>query len=198
MPTHQNTSRFPAWLRQRTAQQCVMMALALWSLGAGYAPDSFTDDEPETKKWEEIAVVLPDPPADASLLNFYVGPTARQVFFIDEKSVSVGVDGVVRYTLVSKSTTGAMNVAYEGMRCNTAEWKIYAFGREDGAWTKARSTDWRPITELVANRQHAALYKDYFCDGGITAGNARDMTKRIQYKRPMAPARDYSPNSDNR
>jgi hypothetical protein len=198
MPTSPKMSRLSALCRNRLLQKGFLIAMAAWSLGAtSFAPESFDPDDQENKKWEEAAVVLPDPPAAANLMEFYVGPTATQTFYIDEKSVSVAGDGVVRYTIVSKSKSGAVNVSYEGIRCATIERKAYAYGGENGTWTLARNAAWKPITELVANRQHAALVKDFFCDVTTVAGDARSIIKRIKNKRPMAPARDYSPNSDN-
>jgi hypothetical protein len=199
MPIHPKTSRLPAFFQHRLAQKCALIVLAAWSLGAAnsFAPEGFIEDDPDAKKWEEVAVQLPDPPAAANLMEFYVGPTATQTFYIDEKSVSIGGDKVVRYTLVSKSRSGAVNVSYEGIRCATIEKKTYAYGSENGTWTLARNAGWRPITELVANRQHAALVKDFFCDVTTVAGNAKDIVKRIKTQHPLAPARDYSPSSNN-
>jgi hypothetical protein len=191
-------SRLSALRRNRLLQKGALIALAAWSIGAtSFAPDSYDPDDLENKPWEEAAAVLPDPPAAANLMEFYVGPTATQTFYIDEKSVSVGGDGVVRYTLVSKSRSGAVNVSYEGIRCATAERKAYAYGGDNGGWTLARNATWKPITELVANRQHAALVKDYFCDVSTVAGTAKDIVKRLKSKSPLAPARDYSPSSNN-
>jgi hypothetical protein len=179
----------------------VLIVLSAWSLGAladtqnDWTPSGFED---APKKWEEAAIQLPNPPAAANLMEFYVGPTATQDFFVDGQSMSISGDGVIRYTLVSKSRSGAINISYEGIRCATAERKQYAYGRQDGTWDLARNPAWRPITELVANRQHAALVKDYFCDTNTIAGTLTDIIKRIKYKRPLAPARDYSSGSDNR
>jgi hypothetical protein len=198
MPTSPTLSRLSAFCRNRLAQKCALIALAAWSLGAtSFAPEGYVEDDSATKKWQEVAVQLPDAPAAADLMEFYVGPTATQTFYVDAKSVSVGTDGVVRYTLVSKSRSGAVNVSYEGIRCATAEKKAYAYGGEDGKWTMARESGWGPITELIANRQHAALVKDYFCDSGIVSGDAKDIVKRMKAKRPLAPARDFSPDSYN-
>jgi hypothetical protein len=36
-----------------------------------------------------------------------------------------------------------------------------------------------------ANRQHAALFNDYFCDSGSVAGNAAVIVKRLRQKKPL-------------
>src|SRR5450830_1616368 len=138
MPISQKPSRLSALCRNRLAQKCALIALAAWSLGANnpnnFAPDGYEDAQPDSGKWQEAAVQLPASPQDADLMPFYVGPTATQQFFVDAKSISITGDNVVRYTLISKSASGAVNVSYEGTRCETAQFKQFAYGGKDGVW----------------------------------------------------------------
>ncbi|WP_374246893.1 CNP1-like family protein [Zoogloea sp.] len=124
------------------------------------------EDEPKAP-WSEAEVVFPAYPADASLIPLQIGPTATARFFIDEKSLSLAADGVVRFTLVVRTQGGAENVSYEGIRCETAERRLYAVGRKPGEWVASRNVDWRQIEEKTTNRVHAALAKDYFCPPGM-------------------------------
>ena len=103
-------------------------AFVVAMLLAGGVRADFEDDY-EVKKWEEVAVQLPASPKESSLQPFYVSATTDNRFWVDLDSVSVGSDGVVRYTLVVRTGTGAKNVSYEGMRCETRERRLYAFGR---------------------------------------------------------------------
>jgi hypothetical protein len=67
------------------------------------------------------------------------------------------------------------------MRCDTKERRVYAAGRLDGSWSQSRRDDWMPIRDAYANRQHAALYSDYFCpvSGAVkTASEAREALLR--------------------
>lgn len=153
-----------------------------------HAQASFEEDfDDKEKPWQEVAVQLPAPPKPEDLLPFYVSPTAINEFAIDAKSVSVGTDGVVRYTLVATSSGGARNVSYEGIRCQSFERKLYAFGQQDGGWSRSRRDQWERINPNGSNRQHAALFMDYFCSGTTVAGKAEDMIDRIRYKRPLSP-----------
>ncbi len=86
---------------------------------------------------------------------------------IDGESIAVGADGVVRYTLVVRSPSGAQNVSYEGLRCASAERRLYAVGRDDKTWSTARSQKWLEIKGAVLNRQNMALYSEYFCPLGL-------------------------------
>lgn len=162
--------------------------LLLTAVAAVHAQSKFEEDfDDQEKPWQEIAVQLPAPPAQENLLPFSVSATATQSFAIDAKSVSVGADGVVRYTLVATSQAGAKNVSYEGIRCATYERKLYAFGQPDGSWSRSRRDQWERINTNASNRQHAALFKDYFCNEKTVAGNADDIVRRIRYGRTLRP-----------
>ncbi|MDO8304937.1 CNP1-like family protein [Herminiimonas sp.] len=139
------------------------------------------DDTP----WEEIQAQLPPAPKDENLLPFYVGPTATQKFSIDAKSLAIGTDGVVRYTMVAVSQGGAKNISFEGIRCASFEKKIYALGRDDGSWSPSRRNQWEPVVRSKVNRQHAALTMDYFCGNLTIMGNEKDMLQRIKSGRTL-------------
>ena len=108
----------------------VVGALAAGISGFASANPNF-DDEYDAKPWTEVEVVLPPYPQEADLLSFRVGAVRDTQFMVDTKSVSIGSDGVVRYTLVVIGSGGARNVSYEGLRCATGERRFYAFGRLD-------------------------------------------------------------------
>jgi len=104
-----------------------------------HAQSNFEEEfDNQDKAWQEIAFQLPAAPRAENLLPFYVSATATQSFAIDAKSVAVGTDGVVRYTLVTTSASGAKNVSYEGIRCQLLQKKLYAFGHADGSWARSR------------------------------------------------------------
>lgn len=149
------------------------LILGLAVLSGGQVHAEFEDDY-EEKPWAEIEVQLPAPPKAEDLLAFYVSPTTDNRFLIDPASISVGSDGVIRYTLVVLTPGGTRNVTFEGMRCSTGEKRIYAFGRTNGAWSKSRANKWEPVKEAVNNRHHAALYYEYFCPDGVIARSAEE------------------------
>lgn len=161
-------------------------ALLLAALSSSFAqtPDEEEDDE-QDKPWQEATVQLPAPPLEQNLIPFEVSATATQSFAVDAKSITVGADGVVRYTLVAHSASGAKTVNYEGIRCQSFEKKLYATGRPDGTWSRSRRNRWEPIARNAANRQHAALALDYFCDNVAVAGDARTIVDRLRWQRPL-------------
>lgn len=151
------------------------------------AADLDDDVDAKEKSWQEIALQLPAAPLAENLLSFYVSPLASQTFAIDAKSLSVGLDGVVRYTMVAKSKSGIQNVSYEGIRCASLEMRLYAFGQKDGAWSRARGNAWRAIAGFGANRQHAALALEYFCQDKTVQGNAETIVKRMRSGQGLTP-----------
>jgi hypothetical protein len=163
--------------------------VALMAIAAtGHAQSRFEEDfDEQGKPWQEIAMQLPSAPSPENSLLFYVSPTATQTFAIDAKSLSVGSDGVVRYTLLATSASGAKSISYEGIRCDLLQKKLYAFGRQDGTWSRSRRDQWEPISGNAANRQHAALVGDYLCMDGTVAGKASEMIERIRTKHALSP-----------
>lgn len=166
----------------RASTFAVLATLATHTFAQSKFDEDFDDKD---KPWEEIVIQLPAGPKAENLLPFSVSATATQQFAVDTASLTVGADGVVRYTLVATSESGAKNVSYEGIRCQTYERKLYAFGRPDGSWSRSRRDAWERINANEANRYHAALLKDYFCNGTTVAGSARDMLTRIHYNKPL-------------
>jgi len=167
---------------------CPLLASAEIGEAVGFHKRPNNDyTEPETERVDE-AIVLPAYPNDADLIEFYVSATATNRFFVDGNSLSVGKDGVVRYTLVIKTAGGATNVDYEGIRCASREFRIYATGRADGSWLPNRSTDWRLIENRDVNRYHAALNREFLCPIGNpiqTAEEGRNALRRG--KHPLVP-----------
>jgi hypothetical protein len=130
---------------------------------------------------ENEYVNLPDTATPAEWLTFKVKQVGRHEYAIDPNSISQGGDGIVRYALLIRTTGGVDNVSFEGIRCITAEWKMYATGRDNGAWTRSPGPVWRPISEVGLNAVRFTLFKDYVCDrDGVPFRNAQVVVTRIR------------------
>lgn len=140
------------------------------------------DDEP--KSWVELEVKLPPYPKSGNLIEFEAGAASSNRFLIDAESISVGSDGVVRYTLVVKGSGGGENVSYEGIRCDMGQQKYYAFARRDGTWSSARLSEWRRIEYKDVNRQHGVLYANYFCYDRTLIKSPKEAIQRFKYGAP--------------
>lgn len=149
-----------------------MAFLSAHSLATGF------DEEFEEKLWSEIEVQLPAFPEHNNLIQFQVGALNDTKYMVDGASVSLGSDGVLRYTLVVISSTGAQNISYEGMRCVTAERRFYAFGQSDKTWSKAKGNEWVRIRGS-SNNHHVELYTGYFCPAGASSVRNADDAVRV-------------------
>ena len=139
--------------------------------GCGTAPPVADEESDwERQREEQIArgaeVAPPSFPREQDLIPFYVSAVSRFQFFVDGSSIEPGPDGVVRYVLVAISRQGARTVNFEGIRCASAEYRIYATGTDDRRWIRQPSP-WRPIRQgNEADRWHEALAIEYFCPLG--------------------------------
>jgi hypothetical protein len=140
----------------------------------------------DTKPWQEIESKIPSYPKPENLVPFDAGAASPHRFYIDAPSLSVGEDGVVRYTLVIKAGGGATNVTFEGMRCELRQQKYYATGRADGSWARARNPQWRRIDRPDIDRHHGALYADVLCSGVLPVRTTREILQRLRYAAPAA------------
>jgi hypothetical protein len=137
----------------------------------------FSGPDPD---WKEGEYTLPAPPREAALREFHVGSNSPNRFMIDEDSLSVGDDGVVRYVMVVHSAAGATSATFEGIRCEVGGWRMYATGRPDGQWAKTRDAGWQPIIDTAYNRPRAALARDHFCDGSTPPRNRDEVLRRLR------------------
>jgi hypothetical protein len=140
---------------------------------------------------EDKDVTPPALPDYNALLPFEVSKNTTLTFGIDPKSLSVGKDNVVRYTVVIQSPAGARNVRYEGIRCTDGQqWKLYAAINEDGdGWDSETNTDWERIEYNSLNAYQLTLAKDYFCDFSSVAGDAKQIVENIRFKRSLTDQR---------
>src|SRR5205085_10118815 len=125
---------------------------------------------------DEQQVPLPPYPVSARLIEFDQDRGGDFRFLIDPATLSVDDKGVVRYVLVARSRSGVENVTYEGLRCETAQHRVYALGHSGGAWSRSR-TDWRALEP--ATRQ-LELYAEYFCPQKVPIRSAAEGVNALE------------------
>lgn len=150
-------------------------AVTVWSFLLLYVAHATADetfdydpkfDSTAVEKWRESEVSLPRYPADDDLVNVPLSAATETFrFYIDRQSLSLGDDRVVRLTAVIESPRGARNVFYDGIRCDTREYKTYAFGASERHWRPNRVAPWQFITAQGQHGFRYQLYRYYVCDG---------------------------------
>lgn len=159
--------------------------------GCSHMPTNPKDDSKfqylldRKSEWTENKVeALPPLPSERDLIAFDVSNNSPLHYALDAKSLSVGSDGVVRYTVVITSPSGARNVNYEGIRCETYDWRLYAgLNADHDGWDQTVANDWTRIENGNLNAYRASLYQDYFCTSKMVMGNAKTIVNNMRLNR---------------
>lgn len=134
----------------------------------------------QDKAWVEVAAQLPPYPKPENLIAFNVSSATRNRHFVDAASISVGEDKVIRYTVVIEAAGGASNVSFEGLRCESGERRLYAYGHPDGSWSKARNAGWENIKFRSLLSYQKALFEDHFCPDGIRVKDGKEAVQNLR------------------
>ena len=172
--------------------------LALAACAHQKALKGFDSEFDGDKTWVKLQVQLPAYPKVENLLPFDAGPASENLHYLDALSIAVGEDGIVRYTLVIKSPAGAINISYEGMRCATegarestrleilifkfqvTEKRLYAIGRDDKTWIRARLSKWEEIEDIPQHYAQRALARYFFCPANIMVRNEEEAIQALK------------------
>jgi hypothetical protein len=140
---------------------------------------------PSNADWQEGDAPPPPPLKTQALLPLDMGPGTDLRWGVDPSSIHIGADRVVRYVVVGQGEGGAVNAFYEGLRCDTAEVRVYARHARDGGWVPANA-GWKPLQGSSATRHSLAVARNGACVGqGANRSPdqiARDLGQSANYK----------------
>ena len=123
-------------------------------------------DEPAP--WTEAPTAPPATWSADRAVEFRLGNTTTLRYAIDPQTLSVGEDGVVRYVFIARSSSGAINALYEGVRCQTAEVKVYARWDPDARqWRSSADESWQAMDFRGATRRALQMARGGLCDGKV-------------------------------
>lgn len=117
------------------------------------------------------------------------GATQNKFYlYLADDALRLDKDGVVRYVLFIQTKNGGKNLSFEGIRCQTQEWILYAtgnFSAEPPRWNddklkNPKTLFWKPIQNVPVNRYHAALAENYFCPDKVSSVSLEEIKIRIQ------------------
>lgn len=145
---------------------------------SGFFDFSFTPGAP----WRELPTEVPERVDERALVKLPVDRRGSPFeYYIDLSSLTRKADNVVRYLVVVRSVTGARNVLFEGLRCDTGEYKTYAFGDSSGRLRPVAAPRWRPVMAGDAFRYRHELLTVWLCDGPL-ARAPREAATRIRHR----------------
>ncbi|WP_148713887.1 CNP1-like family protein [Chitinolyticbacter meiyuanensis] len=88
-------------------------------------------------------------------------------FYIALDSISVGPDDIVRYAFAVVPKRGNVrNLSFEGLDCRTKQYRVYAYGSEDGKSWQDGSQGWKRMVKNQRNAYQGEL-SAVFCNGGF-------------------------------
>lgn len=144
----------------------------------GGGDEGFLAEDPE--EWKEAVVALPPYPKKGDLMEL-PSDVDRYDLFIDAKNLTLGEDGVTRYTLVIRSNSGAENVFFEGLRCVASEYRGYGYGTSDGKVHEFAQPEWKPVRTGDVFGFRFDLARFYFCDSRTLPLPKEKILDRIRY-----------------
>jgi hypothetical protein len=134
------------------------------------------------RSWEESVISIPAQPKADSLLPFKVFETPTYKYYLDSSSLNVsGGDNVVRYTVVVETPSGIKNVFYEGIRCDTQEYKMYASALWGEDLSPITEPEWAAVKETGTGVYRYDLFKYYLCHYSIIRGSKKHILQLIEY-----------------
>jgi hypothetical protein len=143
-----------------------ILGLAISLVIAGCASDPLESgvDPFAPMVFKEGVTAMPlNPPNNATIQPFYVSQLTIFKFAVDTNSILIGNDGVTRYIVILTSPNGNTQTQYEGIRCDSFQWRSYG-SFENGTWKENPLSTWRTIQSSVPNRYQAALAQGAFCN----------------------------------
>lgn len=161
-------------------KQIALLVLICILFLAACAKQPFKDEFESDKPWVEQLTQLPTYPDTRNLLAFDAGSATSNQYLVDTTSIKIGEDGVIRFTLVIKSSAGAMNVSYEGLRCATSERKLYALGRDDKTWAQPRISEWQELDFVRQFYAQRELAKNIFCPHQQIVSNTEEAVQALK------------------
>ena len=142
------------------------LSLAISVVLAGCAGDPLESgvDPFAPMVFKEGATAMPlNPPNKSTIQPFYVSQQTIFKFAIDTDSILIGNDGITRFIVILTSPNGNSQVQYEGIRCDSFQWRLYGTF-ESNTWKENPLSSWNPIKDHTPNRYQAALAQGAFCN----------------------------------
>jgi hypothetical protein len=144
-------------------------------------PQVFGNDS----EWKESEA--PPPPAfDVTKLIIFEVPTSMSlVYGIDPATVSISkTDSLVRYVVVATSASGARNIMYEALRCETGQFKTYARYSPSGKWTTVTNPEWRSVFDNMPSKHPLRLARAGACDAAAPVSSVRELVRKLKDPSP--------------
>jgi hypothetical protein len=147
-------------------------------------------DNPDQDSTAWVEDTPPPPPAYdiKRLIDIEMPPGTHVTVGIDPKTITVNLaSGVVRYVVVARGSA-AVNAMYEGIRCRSGEFRVYARQVRGQSWERVVDSVWRGMDAQTGSalvRHPLQLAQGGICDGPAitaTAGQMAALLRSSQFR----------------
>jgi len=155
------------------------------SSGSGQRAGVDLDNPDESQEqWKEDTPPAPPAYDMARLIDLDTPVGADVKVGIDPKTITIDpTSGVVRFVVVARGSA-AVNAMYEGIRCPTGEFRIYARQVRGQPWSQVQDSGWRSIKKQTGAllRHPYQLAEGGICDGTTTTSTVDQMIYLLRSK----------------
>lgn len=166
--------------KKRAARWCVYALPGV--LGLTLALPLLAQVGPDDPDWKESNAPTPPTFNTDKLLPLDMPPYVTLKVGVDPATLTITPDGIVRYVVVTRNASGAVNAMFEGIRCATGEVKTYARANGTaGAWSMVAEPKWRDFTDNLPSKHAWVFARQAACDGRTTTGSSTaDIIKALK------------------
>ena len=119
------------------------LAACAWLLASVPAMAQYADLD--RADWREDQAPPPPAYSTSQLVDIEMPRGSSVKMGVDPKTITINhATGIVRYVVVARGPS-AVNATYEGIRCATGEYKIYARQTPGNPWSPSGEDDWKPM-----------------------------------------------------
>lgn len=127
----------------------------------------FSYDDSEDVPWIETETAVPEPPETGRMFSLRLDTLPPDFdLLVDRDGITIGEeDRIVRLWLQVVSRQGSATSSYEGYRCNTAEYKVFAYANpaRHEPMRVVKRARWRSVDGPAGPTYRGELLRDYLC-----------------------------------
>ncbi len=171
-------SRLSQSLFRRSGVACLLAGALLALSGAAQAQYANAD----AADWKEDTVPPPPAYSTSGLVDIEMPRSSSVKMGVDPKTIALNhTSGIVRYVVVARGPS-AVNASYEGIRCSTGEFRIYARQVQGGEWAPNDDEAWKPMQgqNSIMVQHPLQLARSGMCMGSTLRQDVKDIVREMR------------------
>lgn len=134
----------------------------------------------ENPDWQDSVEAMPPAYDLARAVAIDSPPGSTLRFAIDPQTLTITADGVVRYVIIARHSSGTLNVAYEGIRCSTGGHRTYARHDPTRGWLRVEDSNWRSLQGHASNRHALVFARSGGCEGRTAPSRVDSIVRALR------------------